>query len=265
MRRSSFAQAAIGDGANALNRVFNQYLVPVTFSSEQLHLHMSYNDVVAPASPIWYDDSGTVLAAALLAIRGRRGWIGGFGVAPEYRGRGFASELLESLLETARERGLQTLALEVLTDNAPAIATYRSGGFRVVRELHSFEIASDSVPTPVGFTNTPVSELIDEPDPVRPCWQRERATLRNGAVSTGLSDSRGNFALFRFNAAVAQVLKLHANTASDLALLGRAISGGRSLQSVMILNEPADSPLAQLAHAMNSSVPFRQYEMMTDL
>src|SRR5579884_3032322 len=129
MRRATFAQAAAGEGASALNRVFERYLVPITFSSEQLHLHMTYNDVDPLASPLWYDDDGNVLAAALLAIRGKRGWIGGFGVAPEYRGHGYAAELLNALKDTARARGLTSIQLEVLTENLPAINAYLGGGF----------------------------------------------------------------------------------------------------------------------------------------
>ncbi|HEY9180450.1 MAG TPA: GNAT family N-acetyltransferase, partial [Candidatus Baltobacteraceae bacterium] len=139
MRRTSFAQAAVGEGASALNRVFERYRIPITFSSEQLHLHMTFNDVDAAASPLWYDDDGNVLGAAILAIRGKRGWVGGFGVAPEYRGRGYAAALCNALEETARERSLETIQLEVLSDNEPAIATYRNAGFEIVRTLRSFE------------------------------------------------------------------------------------------------------------------------------
>ncbi len=264
MRCSTFAQAAVGDGANALNRVFQEYLVPVTFSSEQLHLHMSYNDVVAAASPLWYDEAGKVLAAALLAIRGKRGWIGGFGVAPEYRGQGYASQLLRSLVEAARERDMKSLALEVLTDNAPAIATYRSAGFETVRELYSFRRTGEARATPLGFTTSKPDELIDEPDPVRPCWQRERGTLRNGAVSSAVSDMRGNYALFRYNAELAQVLKVRANNFTELTLLADAVSGSRS-RNVLILNEPAESTITPLARAGGWSEPLRQYEMLLDL
>lgn len=265
MQRSSFAQAAIGDGAAALNRVFNRYLVPITFSSEQLHLHMSYNDVDAAASPIWYDDSGKVLAAALLAIRGRRGWIGGFGVAPEHRGRGYASSLLDTLKETARERGLQSLTLEVLVDNIPAFGAYERAGFAITRKLYSFELLTEDSPMPLGFSSAVPADLIGEPDAVRPCWQRERGTLRNGAVSAGVADNRGNYALFRFNAQLTQVLKLSAGSSADLTLLGHAVAGGRPFASVMILNEPEESPITQYAREAGWEEPFTQYEMTLTL
>lgn len=261
MRSASFAQAAIGQGASALNRVFERYLVPITFSSEQLHLHMTYNDVDAAASPIWYDDEGNVLAAALLAIRGKRGWIGGFGVAPEHRGRGIAAELLAAVQSAARDLGITSIQLEVLTDNLPAFNLYRNAGFEVTRTLRSFERLIEAAGKPGDFVTAAPEDFFDLPDAAAPCWQRERRTLRNGAVSTAVADEHGNYALFRYNTQAAQVLKLDASDAVRLDDLAHAISAGRAFQSVMLLNEPDESPLAGYARTAHWSEPFVQYEM----
>lgn len=255
----------MGEGASALNRVFERYLVPITFSSEQLHLHMTYNDVDAGLSPLWYDDDGTVLAAALLAVRGRRGWIGGFGVAPEHRGRGYAARLLQTLVGTARSRDLTTIQLEVLAENVPAINAYRNAGFEITRTLRSFERLVEDAPKPRGFVMARPDDYIDLPEAVRPCWQRERPTLRNGAVSTAVADGTGNYALFRYNAQVAQVLKIDARNADSLDALASAISAGRAFQSVMLLNEPEESPIASYAKTARWSEPFMQYEMVLTL
>lgn len=265
MRRGSFSQAAIGQGAAALNRVFERYMVPITFSSEQLHLHMSYNDVDAAASPIWYDDDGAVLAAALLAIRGKRAWIGGFGVAPEYRGRGIAMELLDTLKATARERGVETMQLEVLSGNAAALAAYRGGGFEITRTLRSFERFIDTPAKPANLVTAGPQDYIDLPDDVRPCWQRERRTLQSGAVSTAASDGNGNYALFRYNAQAAQVLKIAAADAQMLDALAHAVASGREFQNVMLLNEPEESRIVEYARTAHWSEPFVQYEMMLRL
>lgn len=242
--------------------MFERYLVPITFSSEQLHLHMSYNDVDPALSPIWYDESGAVLAAALLAIRGKRGWIGGFGVAPEYRRHGIAAQLLESIKSTARQRGLETIQLEVLTENLPALNLYLNGGFEIARTLLSFERVLDGTEKPPDVVTAAAQDFIGLPDPVPPCWQRERRTLQNGAVSTAAADIHGNYALFRYNAQTAQVLKVSADKAQTLDSLAHAIAFGRELQSVLLLNEPAESPIAQYAKTARWSEPFTQYEML---
>ncbi len=229
MRRETFAQAAAGVGASALNRVFERYPIPITFSSEQLHLHMTYNDVDAGASPLWYDDDGNVLAAALLAIRAKRGWIGGFGVAPEYRHHGYASELSNTLKESARARGLTSIQLEVLADNVPAIHAYRAAGFKIARTLRSFECVVQDGRKPTGFFTSGPDDFIDLTDARPPCWQRERRTLRSGAVSTAVSDGKHTYALFRYNDQVAQVLKLGAPDTVALDELAHAVAAGRRL------------------------------------
>jgi ribosomal protein S18 acetylase RimI-like enzyme len=262
MRRETFAHAAAGAGACALNRVFERYPVPITFSSEQLHLHITYNDVDTAASPLWYDDTGKVLAAALLGVRAKRGWIGGFGVAPQHRGRGYAAELIRTLKETASNRGLESIQLEVLCDNVPALSAYISGGFEVTRRLISFERLVEDGRKPDGFVSSIPDGFIDLADAVQPCWQRERHTLRNGAVSTAISDGERTYALFRYNDQVAQVLKLGAAGAAALDDLARAIAAGREFQSVMLLNEPEDSPITDYARGAGWTQTFAQYEML---
>jgi ribosomal protein S18 acetylase RimI-like enzyme len=261
MRRASFAEAVMGDGAAALNTVFKDYLIPVTFSSEQLHLHMSYNDVEPALSPLWLDDAGKVIAAALLAVRGKRGWIGGFGVAPEYRGQGYATALVEHMLEVGRQRGMESITLEVLSENAPAIRVYRKAGFDITRQLFSFETIGDSAATPAAFVHTIPDELLDEPDRAKPCWQRERASLRNGAASTAVTDGNGTYALFRFNAKLAQVLKFDAQSTEKLSALASALASGSQSQRILVLNEPEESPLVAYAQEAGWTERFLQHEM----
>lgn len=263
-RRASFADVPLGDGAAALNRVFEHYLVPVAFNAEHLALHISYNDVVPSLSPIWYDCNGNVVAAALLGIRATRGWIGGFGVAPEYRGHGYAKELVERLFSSARGRGLESIALEVLCENSPAIGVYRRAGFETVRRLISLETTVENASSS-GFVRVAPDELIDEPDAVAPCWQRERATLRNGAASTAVRSSDGTYALFRYNASIAQILKLRARSSENLTALANAVAEGRQSQRILILNEPEDSPVIRSAQDAHWSRPFLQYEMKVAL
>lgn len=48
---------------------------------------------------------------------------------PEYRGRGIAYRLLDFAVKTERGRGLESLFLEVRSQNVPARALYKSYGF----------------------------------------------------------------------------------------------------------------------------------------
>lgn len=265
IQRATFADAQLSDGAAALNRVFEHYLVPIAFSAEQLHLHIAYNDVDTSLSPLWYGEDGSVIAAALLGVRGKRGWIGGFGIAPEHRGRGYARELVEHMLSRARERGLQSIALEVLSENTPAIRVYERAGFEVTRRLHSVETIVEEPGAAPGFVRAEPEELIGEPDAVQPCWQRERATMLNGAVSSAVNDRAGTYALFRHNAGTAQVLKLNAASAEKLDALAHAVAQGHDFQRVLVLNEPEESPLLAYAQEARWNRPFLQYEMRISL
>lgn len=50
-------------------------------------------------------------------------------VSPTARGRGVAKQMLPAAAQTARERGARALRLDVFSNNAPAVALYRTCGF----------------------------------------------------------------------------------------------------------------------------------------
>jgi len=51
---------------------------------------------------------------------------------PDHRGRGIASQLLEHVLDVARQTGCSLATLEVRRSNKPAIALYERAGFKTV-------------------------------------------------------------------------------------------------------------------------------------
>jgi ribosomal-protein-alanine N-acetyltransferase len=53
-------------------------------------------------------------------------------VAPQVQGNGIGRQMLRCLLQVAREHGAESVLLEVRPSNAPALALYRSEGFRTV-------------------------------------------------------------------------------------------------------------------------------------
>ncbi len=78
----------------------------------------------------WEDDepAGFILVRDL----GNECEILSLGVAPRWRRRGVARELLATAITEARRRGLPSLVLEVAIDNDPASALYQSAGFVTV-------------------------------------------------------------------------------------------------------------------------------------
>lgn len=259
--RTTFAQRDAAEGARALNRVFEQYLLPMSFTAEQLRLHVTCNDIDEAFSPLWYDRSGEVIGAAMLGVRGTRGWIGGFGIAPAYRGKKYAALLLEQIVAAARARGLTELALEVLSENAVARKVYAAAGFAVTRKLVSLQTGVEATRDLSGFTPADPAYFIDRSDGTAPCWQREPASLRHGAVSSAVAHADGTYAVYRANENAAQIFNLHAQTPERLTALAHAVAQGRPLQSLFILNEPEDSLAVRSAQEAGWKQPFLQYEM----
>ncbi|HVF98716.1 MAG TPA: GNAT family N-acetyltransferase [Chloroflexia bacterium] len=124
--------------SKALNAGFSGYFVPVNFTADSLAafcrqygIDLSQSLVVVPRSGEERGPAGVTL----LGLREDRGWCGGFGIVPEYRGTGASRLLLDALVERCRELELSSLQLEVLTQNERAIKLYERRGFHRRREL----------------------------------------------------------------------------------------------------------------------------------
>ena len=64
------------------------------------------------------------------------GFLGFYIVVPEHRGQGLGRALMLQSLHGFRKAGMQRVSLEVTADNRPAVALYRSLGFRLTRTLY---------------------------------------------------------------------------------------------------------------------------------
>ena len=67
----------------------------------------------------------------------------GFGVRPDYRGRGYGRQMLEETIREVRQHSKKQITLEVDTDNENAIGLYRSVGFttRTTYDYYNLDIA----------------------------------------------------------------------------------------------------------------------------
>jgi GNAT superfamily N-acetyltransferase len=62
------------------------------------------SDIDLARSIVLETDSAEFIGLSLLAIRGARGWIGGFGVQRKHRRHGYSAVLIRSQLAVARAR-----------------------------------------------------------------------------------------------------------------------------------------------------------------
>lgn len=99
------------------------------FPEEAWSLQMLEEELGSP----WSTYLGAFAGDCLVGYAGIKGDLEGdvmtMGVAQEFRGRGVGAALLDALIASARERGMERLFLEVRESSAPARRLYSSRGF----------------------------------------------------------------------------------------------------------------------------------------
>lgn len=77
-------------------------------------------------------EEGELVGYGFIAIVFEDADVANIAVSPLHRKKGVGRRLLEELLTTAKERGVQRVFLEVRVSNAPAISLYQGFGFQTV-------------------------------------------------------------------------------------------------------------------------------------
>lgn len=270
MQRTTLATQSWPDLTDAFNRIYQQYVMPFQMSEDQLRRHFSRNDIALEHSPLWLDDEGNVIALAALGIRDERGWIGGFGVAVPYRGRGVSHRLIAAVREGVRGLGLATVQLEVISTNAAAIRTYERGGFTTRRTLRVWKRATDA-PRLQSDTRS-----VQPGDPAAivarlhsfnsaPSWQREPQSLTQTAglqaLAIGDGDALHAYVLYSVAPASLHIADLGAHNPADVSVLTTALIDRYPERSLSLLNEPADSPLCDALEHAGWHEQLQQYEL----
>lgn len=254
----------------AFNHVYDGYVVPVHMDAASLRRHIRTAQIDLSISPALVDERGEIGALALLGVRGKRAWIGGFGVAPEQRRRGVAAELIKHALHAASSAGVHEVALEVFTHNVAAVRVYRRAGFAVKRDLCIFEgVATGVQAEDPGVADAALDDAIEASlrRTVAPCWQRETEALRAmpdlQAIAIEGSPQAG-YALYAKRDGGVRIADLWAppgyvrNASRLLAALNRRFDPGTPL---MLLNEPPESPVTSALLEAGWKMRYIQHEM----
>jgi GNAT superfamily N-acetyltransferase len=269
--------AALDDAAigAAYTTVYTSYLPPFVMDAAAARRHVMLHDIACAHSPVWLDDDGTIVALAALGVRGDRGWIGGFGVAPSHRGQGLSHRLLQALLENARHLGLRSVWLEVLVNNGRAIQTYRRAGFTHVRDLRIFA-------APASITHADAqSHRVRDAQPgtvleqrarvtdVRPAWQREPRSIARVSGLSGLTlgdpPAHDAYVVYLASETTVHLLDGAARDVAAILPLLAALAGRLPGRVFRLSNEPDESPLSAALNAAGWEEPLRQHEMMLSL
>jgi GNAT superfamily N-acetyltransferase len=272
MRETTLATLSHAEFAAAFTNVYQDYLVPFVVDESWAGPHIKFNDLIPEHSPLWLDDNGAVVALAAPGRREARGWVGGFGVAPEYRGQGLAARLIDALLRSAREIGLTEVQLEVIAGNTRAIRTYERAGFTHTRDLRILARPDDAPPAPDG---------LDQPHPAapdqllphgthlratQPAWQRESASLAHltglSGLALGPADAPTAYLLYRANETSASIVDFAAPTLDTALAIAAALPALLQDRTLRIANEPEESPTCAALDQLGWRETLRQHEMV---
>lgn len=283
--------------AQLFNTGFSDYFTSVNMTAETFGDYMRAFQVDPARSALAYSREGAFGGCSMLGLRGQRGWIGGFGVAPEFRGKGVAGQLMDWVVGYARQNQLNSLALEVLQPNERAYKLYLKKGFKVTRNLVLYDASDQTI-----REAAPTVKLVEErelepgvglaalgmPEQNRdfpPCWQRETPSIlgqrgaraRIGRLESGERGllvylpipSRRRIALLHAGFEIATGEKARLTLLSGL-LRGAVESFGPASvnappASFSIMNEPEGSGLTTLLKKLGFGETWRQYEMVLDL
>jgi len=251
------------------------YYTSITLDAAAFRVMANAGDIDLGASRV-----GTLadepVAFAMLGVRGTRGWIGGMGVVRAARGKGYGRAAMEAVFEMARGRGLASVDLEVLEQNAPALRIYEALGFRGRRWLDVF------VREPAPLLPGPAAERSVEPIAVaeclalhaafhaaRPPWQRDLPSLEHWAPrleAAGVRDATGIacWVLYRRDGKrlnVADLALAPGRPRGWLEATLRTLIGAQADSTLTLLNLPADDPVGSLLRDFGAVVKFRQREM----
>ncbi len=255
------------------NESFSGYFFPMTLTAEGSAWFWRVFDIDAASCVVMHDEQGAFAGLARMGVRGSRGWCGGFGIAPAFRGTGASKALAAQMVQVARENSLTTLQLEVLTQNVKAIKLYEHAGFAATRRLFGMQIKLEALPTAApGLLPEKVAPpvLFDHLyERYQPDWERELASILTiGTYALALPGTDGQLNGLLFQRA-GETIQIHGALLqddlpnADLAALLRAAAGEAT--GIQIFNEPEDSPFLARCRDLGFEEFFSQHEMFLTL
>ena len=183
------------DILNVFNESFSDYFIPFQLTEKQLASKMLADKVNLNLS-VGVFENGILIAFILHGFDKINGekiiYNGGTGVIPKKRGLGLTKQMYHFILPVLKEKGINKLFLEVITENIQAIKSYKKSNYKVERELLCYkgEISISKV-----NNNLEINKLQDYNWnlmqsfwDISPTWQNSNNVvneLRNTNISLG--------------------------------------------------------------------------------
>lgn len=183
------------DILNVFNESFSDYFIPFQLTEKQLASKMLADKVNLNLS-VGVFENGILIAFILHGFDKINGekiiYNGGTGVIPKKRGSGLTKQMYHFILPVLKEKGINKLFLEVISENIQAIKSYKKSNYKVERELLCYkgEISISKV-----NNNLEINKLQDYNWnlmqsfwDISPTWQNSNNVvneLRNTNISLG--------------------------------------------------------------------------------
>ncbi|MCX9158211.1 hypothetical protein OPU71_18970 [Niveibacterium sp. 24ML] len=244
------------------NEAYRGYFIPFQFDAAMLQRHIALGSIDLDRSCVWYD-SDTPMAVALAGVRGERAWLGGWGIAPDWRGKRHSLPLVRDFMQAQVAAGAREIALEALEQNW-ALRTYAAAGFVDTRRLLVLEGAMTCTHV-TGHTlsfDAALQALATLPR-APACWQRDLPALRAQSdlvpVCVGPETSPTGVALTRVDGEWLRIIDIASTPHATDALLA-ALAAAAEGRRLRVVNEP-EGPLADALCAGGLAVANAQREM----
>ncbi|HWI61446.1 MAG TPA: N-acetyltransferase [Symbiobacteriaceae bacterium] len=253
------------------NLGYTGYFIAIEFTEAMLSGWIKNGDFDLSRSIVAMDGENC-MGFSLLGVRGHRGWIGGFGVAPDYRGRGLAYELFSRHVDLiVRETDLKTVQLEVLVENW-ARKVYERAGFAVTRRLSLLQGVPAAPATGTAVKTAPPVPLLAHHYRLhagcKAVWQREISWIEKTLPPTADGFYTGTFEAptgFLITAPAGEGLRIvdgAALTAGDAEALVAMVAARYPGKTLTAVNEPEGGPLHQALVAAGLPEVRAQWELV---
>lgn len=261
------------DFVRAFNVAYQDYFIPIQIDPDQMRQIIRRDSVDLSASRVVLVED-EIVAVALLAKREKRGWIGGVGVIPEFRGKGIGRLIMQEILHVATTDGLEAVELEVIEGNIAAYNLYLSLGFQALRKLLIIETHTVS-PLVEDITVRQVSaahalSFHEQFHPQATPWQRHLSALRILAVDMDGWTAVKNgsvvaYAVALFSDRQIRFMDMGFSAGEEQALRAVVAFAQQNNPPTRFVNLAEDDPVWSVLAAMDYQVTMRQFHMVLPL
>lgn len=142
MKIKTLQGIATNEILSVFNASFSDYFIPFKLTQAQLEAKLLADKVDLNFS-VGVFENETLIAFILhgfdIINAEKVVYNGGTGVIPEQRGSGLAKQMYHFILPILKDKGINTLVLEVITKNIQAIKSYEKSGYKTERALNCYK------------------------------------------------------------------------------------------------------------------------------